>query len=48
MNNFIDFIEVAVAVIGAMGLAMSLEWLALNALLRLMPAREKQTIRRAV
>lgn len=46
MNNFTDFIEVAGAVIGATGLAISLEWLSLNALLRLMPAREKHAIRR--
>lgn len=42
MDDFTGFIEVAGAVIVAMGLAMSLEWLALNALMRAMPQRHQQ------
>jgi hypothetical protein len=42
MDDFIGFIEVAGAITAAMGLAMSLEWLALNGLLRLMPARHRR------
>jgi len=30
MDNILEFAEVASAIIGAMGLAMCLEWLALN------------------
>ncbi len=39
MDNFIAFAEVAGAIIAAMGLAMWLEWLTLNGLMRLMPPR---------
>ena len=39
MDAFIDFLELSVAIIAAMGLAMSLEWVALNGLLRIMPSR---------
>ena len=36
-NHILQFAEVASAIIAAMGLAMCLEWLTLNGLLRLMP-----------
>ncbi|MGD0965121.1 MAG: hypothetical protein ABSA57_14615 [Candidatus Acidiferrales bacterium] len=39
MDNFIAFAEVAAAIIATMGLAMWLEWLALNGLLHLMPGQ---------
>lgn len=39
MSDFLNFAVVAGAVITGLGLAMSLEWLALNGLLRLMPSR---------
>ena len=42
MDDFIAFIEVSGAIAAAMGLAMSLEWLALNGLFRLMPARHRR------
>jgi hypothetical protein len=38
-KSFLAFVEVVSAVIGAMGLAMGLEWVTLNVLLRLMPSR---------
>jgi mannose/fructose/N-acetylgalactosamine-specific phosphotransferase system component IIC len=41
MDDLMGFIEVAGAIIVAMGLAMSLEWVALNALLRVMPQRHQ-------
>jgi hypothetical protein len=37
MGGFIGFAEVVGAIIAAIGLAMGLEWIALNGLLRLMP-----------
>jgi len=39
MSDFLNFALVAGAVITGLGLAMTLEWLALNGLLRLMPSR---------
>jgi hypothetical protein len=39
MSDFLGFAEVTGAIIAAMGLAMCLEWLTLNGLLRLMPSR---------
>ena len=41
MSDFLDFAVVTGAVITGLGLAMSLEWLALNGLLRLMPSRHQ-------
>lgn len=41
MSDFISFIEVTGAVLASLGLAMSLEWLTLNGLLRLMPSLHK-------
>jgi hypothetical protein len=46
MDDLIAFTEIAGAIIVAMGLAMSLEWLALNVVLRLMPARHVRVARR--
>jgi hypothetical protein len=41
MDNILEFAEeVASAIIGAMGLAMCLEWLALNGLMNLMPRND--------
>lgn len=42
MDNFIGFAEITSAIIAAMGLAMCLEWFALNGLMRLMPSRREQ------
>lgn len=38
MSDFIGFLEIIGAVLASLGLAMSLEWLTLNTLLRLMPS----------
>jgi hypothetical protein len=38
-KSFVAFAEVVSVVIGTMGLAMGLEWVTLNVLLRLMPSR---------
>jgi hypothetical protein len=38
MSDFISFIEVTGAVLASLGLAMSLEWLTLNGLFRVMPS----------
>jgi hypothetical protein len=37
MNNLFGFVEVVAAILGAMVLAMCLEWLTLNGLTRVMP-----------
>jgi hypothetical protein len=37
MDNWKGFLEAAAAIITGLGLAMSLEWLALSGLMRLMP-----------
>jgi hypothetical protein len=42
MSDFLDFAVVAGAVITGLGLAMTLEWLTLNGLLRLMPSRHER------
>ena len=42
MDNFIAFTEVTAAILAAMGLAMCLQWLTLNAVLRLLPSRLEQ------
>lgn len=42
MENTIGFVEVAGAIIGAIGLALGLEWLTLNSLMRLMPRHDDQ------
>jgi hypothetical protein len=42
MENFIEFAGIASAIVMSMGLAMGLEWLTLNGLLRLMPGRERK------
>jgi len=39
MGSFIEFAETAGAMIGAIGLALALEWVALYGLTSLMPAR---------
>ena len=41
MNNSIEFFELTVANIAALGFAMVLEWLALSGLMRLMPHGQK-------
>jgi hypothetical protein len=43
MNNLIQFVEIAGAIITALGLAMAMEWLALSGLLRLMPLHAKHS-----
>lgn len=45
MNDFIGFIEVVGAILAAFGLAMGLEWWALNGMLRMMPARRERAQR---
>lgn len=47
MNNFIAFLEVTGAILAGLGLAMSLEWLTLNGLLRLMPSGSHAKFHRA-
>ena len=42
MGSTIGFAEVAGAIIGAIGLALGLEWFTLNTLLRLMPTHHHQ------
>jgi hypothetical protein len=42
MDSFIGFAEVTGAILGALGLALALEWATLNGLFRLMPARAKK------
>ena len=37
MENTVAFAEIAGAIIGAIGLALGLEWLTLSGLIRLMP-----------
>jgi hypothetical protein len=44
MSSFIDFVVVTGAVITGLALAMSLEWLTLNGLLRLMPGRPDRVV----
>jgi hypothetical protein len=39
MENFIAFAEITSAIIAAIGLALGLEWLSLNWLMRMMPQR---------
>jgi hypothetical protein len=39
MDSFIGFAEVTGAILGALGLALGLEWATLNGLFRLMPGR---------
>ena len=41
MGSFIAFAEVTGAMIGALGLALALEWAALYGLTRLMPERRE-------
>ncbi|MGC2333854.1 MAG: hypothetical protein WA581_20560 [Candidatus Acidiferrales bacterium] len=42
MDSFIGFAEVTGAILGALGLALGLEWATLNGLFRLMPGRRDQ------
>jgi hypothetical protein len=42
MDSFIGFAEVTGAILGALGLALGLEWATLSGLFRLMPARERK------
>jgi hypothetical protein len=42
MESTIGFAEIAGAIIGAIGLALGLEWIALNTLMRLMPKNHGQ------
>jgi hypothetical protein len=44
MSSFIDFMVVTAAVITGLALAMSLEWLTLNGLLRLLPGRPDRVV----
>jgi hypothetical protein len=41
MVNFAAFAEISGAIIGAVGLALALEWYGVNTLLRLMPAPKR-------
>ena len=47
MRDFTAFVEIAGAILTGLGLAMSLEWLTLNWLLRLMPAAHQSKLRNA-
>lgn len=40
MEGLLDFAAVGGAIIASLGIALSLEWFALNALMKLMPARQ--------
>ena len=40
MEGLIDFAAVAGAIVVSLGIALSLEWFALNALMKMMPARQ--------
>ncbi|MGD0958048.1 MAG: hypothetical protein ABR953_14645 [Candidatus Acidiferrales bacterium] len=42
MDGFIGFAEVTGAILAALGLALGLEYAALNGLVRLMPARARK------
>ena len=42
MENLIAFAEVAGAIIAAMGLAMGIEWMTLNGLMRAMPVQRSK------
>jgi hypothetical protein len=42
MDSFIGFAEVTGAILGALGLALGLEWATLNGLFRLMPAQQRK------
>ena len=42
MGSTIGFAEIAGAIIGAIGLALALEYVALNTLMRLMPRNQDQ------
>lgn len=42
MDNLIGFAEVTGAILGALGLALGLEWATLNGFFRLMPTRQKK------
>jgi len=42
MGNFIEFAEVAGAVIAAFGLALGLEWVGLYGLMSIMPGRRNE------
>ncbi|HTZ99138.1 MAG TPA: hypothetical protein VMB02_02330 [Candidatus Aquilonibacter sp.] len=42
MDSFIGFAEVTAAILGALGLALGLEWVTLTGLFRLMPARVRK------
>ena len=46
MESTIGFAEIAGAIIGAIGLALGLEWVALNSLMRLMPSESRPDARR--
>lgn len=39
MEGLIDFTAVAGAIVASLGIALSLEWFALNALMKMMPAQ---------
>jgi hypothetical protein len=40
MEGLIDFAAVGGAIVVSLGIALSLEWFALNALMKMMPARQ--------
>jgi hypothetical protein len=40
MEGLIDFVAVGGAIVASLGIALSLEWFALNALMKMMPARQ--------
>lgn len=44
MNGFLEYAAFATAVIASIGLALGLEWLALNGMFRVMPARAAQPV----
>jgi hypothetical protein len=45
MGSFIAFAEITGAILAALGLALELEWLGLNGLMRLMPAARRNPLR---
>jgi hypothetical protein len=43
MNGFIAFTEVTGAILASLGIALAIEWLGLNSLMRLLPAARRSS-----
>lgn len=44
MNGFLEYAAIAAAVIASIGLALGLEWIALNGMFHVMPGRAAQRV----